>query len=220
MAQTVLITLTVAGTDTGPFDLYSNVDGYLSAFEAGVSKASLLAGYTSVLVPDAATTIRVKSTSALCTNYVDLPISLTTTTTTSTSSTSTTTTTTTIPPDPGTANLTFTSYQSGNFFFDLSAAIPSTAVNITSATVNGSDLGACSPFNESDALVGTLTIPAGSTSGMGSGSSPMTCGTLSYRRFNSIVVNGSTKHNGDTIVIGGTTVTIVLSTACVNPYAC
>jgi hypothetical protein len=90
MAQTVLITLTLAGTDTGPFDLYSDVDGYVSAFETGVPKASLVGGYVSVLVPDGATVIRVKST-GVCSNYIDLAISGTTTTTTTSSSTTTTT---------------------------------------------------------------------------------------------------------------------------------
>lgn len=92
--MTVLITLTTAGTDTGPFDLYSNADGYVSAFETGVSKAALQAGYSSSLVPNTATIIRVKST-GVCTNYIDIVLTGTTTTTTSSSSTSTTTTTTT-----------------------------------------------------------------------------------------------------------------------------
>lgn len=81
MAQTVLITLTTAGTDTGPFDLYSDADAYVTPFENDVPKASLVAGYTSVLVPDLATIIRVQSDS-LCTNYIDLTIVTTTTTTT------------------------------------------------------------------------------------------------------------------------------------------
>jgi len=104
MAQTVLITLSIAGTDTGPFDLYSNVDGYVTPFETGISRASLLAGYTSVVVPDAAFIIRVQSTSIACPNFTDLTIVTSTTTTTSTSSTtttstsSTTTTTTTAAP--------------------------------------------------------------------------------------------------------------------------
>jgi hypothetical protein len=84
MAQTVLITLTTAGADTGPFNLYSNVDGYVSAFETSVAKASLVSGYTSVVVPDGTSIIRVKSTSALCPNYIDLAVSGFTTTTTTT----------------------------------------------------------------------------------------------------------------------------------------
>lgn len=89
MAQTVLITLTTAGADTGPFDLYSDADSYAMPFETGISKSLLVAGYTSSSVPDSATTIRVTSDNALCSNYVDLVI---TTTTTTTSSTTTTTT--------------------------------------------------------------------------------------------------------------------------------
>ena len=82
-----LITLTTAGTGTGPFDLYSNVNGYSTPFESNVSKVSLQAGYTSTLVPNGATIIRVKSTSAGCTNYVDISLTGITTSTTTTSTT-------------------------------------------------------------------------------------------------------------------------------------
>lgn len=97
--QTVIITLTTAGADTGPFDLYSNVDGFLVPFESGVTKIDLEAGYTSFLVPDAAIVIRVQSTSVLCSNYVDLVIGTTTSTTSTSSTSSTTTTTTTLAPE-------------------------------------------------------------------------------------------------------------------------
>lgn len=80
--MTVLITLTSAGADSGPFDLYSNLDGYTSAFESGVDKSLLLSGYPSSLVPDYTSTIRVKSNNKLCTNYVDVLVETTTTTTT------------------------------------------------------------------------------------------------------------------------------------------
>jgi hypothetical protein len=80
--MTVLITLTVAGADSGPFNLYSNTDGFVSAFEIGVSKSALLAGYASALVPDYTTVIRVLSTKN-CTNYIDILLGATTTTTTS-----------------------------------------------------------------------------------------------------------------------------------------
>lgn len=81
MPQTVLITLTTAGANTGPFDLYSDADGYVTPFENDVPKASLVSGYTSTLVPDLATIVRVQSDAA-CTNYIDLTIVTTTTTTT------------------------------------------------------------------------------------------------------------------------------------------
>jgi hypothetical protein len=104
MALTALITLTTAGSDTGPFDLYSNIDGFLVPFESGVSKLDLEAGYISYLIPDSTITVRVQSTSVLCPNYIDLVIEAppSTTTSTSTSSTrstsSTTSTTTTFNP--------------------------------------------------------------------------------------------------------------------------
>ena len=85
--MTVLIILTTAGADSGPFDLYSNLDGYTTAFATGVSKSALLVGYSSAAVPDFATIVRVKSTGN-CVNYIDIVlqnnISTTTTTTTPT----------------------------------------------------------------------------------------------------------------------------------------
>jgi hypothetical protein len=88
----ILLTLTDAGADTGPFNLYSNVDGYIAAFETNVPKSSLLAGYTTVNAPNGTTTVRVQSM-GLCTNYVDIVLIVATTTTTSSSSSTTTTTT-------------------------------------------------------------------------------------------------------------------------------
>lgn len=82
--MTVLITLTTAGADSGPFRLYSDVDGYATYFEVGVSKASLLAGYTSTVVPASTTSIRVVSI-GVCTNSIDIPVTTTTTTSTTTS---------------------------------------------------------------------------------------------------------------------------------------
>jgi hypothetical protein len=79
--MTVLLTLTTAGIDTGPFDLYSNLDVYVTPFETGVSKAALQAGYTSVLVPDFTSIVRVLSKSN-CTSFTDIILINTTTTTT------------------------------------------------------------------------------------------------------------------------------------------
>jgi hypothetical protein len=94
--MTVLIQLTTAGTDTGPFNLYSNLDSFGVPFEVGVTKVDLLAGYLSTLVPNGTTTIKVCSTSLYCANCIDITIEpLPTTTTTSSSSTSSTTTSST-----------------------------------------------------------------------------------------------------------------------------
>ena len=135
--MTVLITLTTAGTDTGPFDLYSNVDGYVSAFETGVSKAALLAGYSSALVPNGTTIIRIKSTGT-CVNYIDVNV-VTTTTTTTTGTPTTTTTTTSAPPPtttttttsvPPTTTTTTTSLVS-NIFLDMSLSLDTTVSDIS-----------------------------------------------------------------------------------------
>lgn len=82
--MTTLITLVIpVGGDAGPFNLYSNIDGFITPFETNISALVLEAGYTSSLVPNGTTVIRVKSISP-CDNYIDLTINLITTTTTST----------------------------------------------------------------------------------------------------------------------------------------
>ena len=95
--MTILITLTTIGTDCSLFDIYSNVDGFISAFETNVPKESLSAGFSSANAPNGATIIRVKA-KGVCTNYKDIILP---TITTTTSSTSTTTTTTTLIPEGG-----------------------------------------------------------------------------------------------------------------------
>lgn len=123
---TVSITLTLAGVDTGPtFDLFSNVDSYDTAFETGVDKASLEAGYISTIVPDGTTTIRVYS-AGTCETYVDLNVITSTTTTTSTTSTTTTTTTsttsttsTTTTATPTTTTTTTTAAIHYNYAFEI-----------------------------------------------------------------------------------------------------
>lgn len=98
--MTILVTLTLAGANTGPFDIYSDADGYTIPLAVGVSKAALLAGYSLTGVPSIATIIRVQSQGD-CDNFIDLLIdgeTTTTTTTTTTSTSTTTSTTTTITP--------------------------------------------------------------------------------------------------------------------------
>jgi len=78
----LLITLTSAGLNSGPFDLYSDATSYATAFESNVPKQDLLDGYTATGVPDGTTIVRIQSDNALCTNYIDLSTVSTTTTTT------------------------------------------------------------------------------------------------------------------------------------------
>lgn len=185
--MTVLITLTTAGADTGPFNLYSNVDGYVSAFETGVSKAALVAGYSSALVPNGTTTIRIKSTGT-CVNYIDVAVVTTTTTTTSSSSTTTTTSSTTAAP---TELIIYSKYVNsvspGDLEYTLNGGSPVTIGPISTSsclymyTISGLTVGDNIVFSDS----ATRAI-AGSTSVCPSGPGGFSC-TYNY----SVLVSGS-----------------------------
>jgi len=82
--MTVFITLTTAGTDSGPFNLYSDWDGFVTPFAVGVSKIDLEAGYSASSVPDFTSVVRVLSTAQYCNNYVDITLGFPPTTTTTT----------------------------------------------------------------------------------------------------------------------------------------
>jgi hypothetical protein len=99
--MTVAITLTLAGSDTGPFNIYSNVDGYTTAIVTGVDRNTLISGYN-ITAPEGTTEVLVRST-GVCQRNLYLAVAgapvTTTTTTSSTSSTSTTSTSTTLNPE-------------------------------------------------------------------------------------------------------------------------
>jgi hypothetical protein len=109
----VEIILTLAGSDTGPFNLYSNVDGYTTAVLTGLDRVTLVNGYTASM-PDGTTEILLRSTGAC---QRDLYLDVTgapTTTTTSTSSTSTTSTTSsTTTPNPYSVTLAEIAFHAG-----------------------------------------------------------------------------------------------------------
>lgn len=93
----IQITITIPPSGlAGPFDLFSDADGYASPFRTQVPTDDMLLGYI-VELPLGATIIRVCSVGD-CTNCIDLPTNCPTTTTTSTSPTTTTTSSTTLPP--------------------------------------------------------------------------------------------------------------------------
>ena len=85
--MTVTITLVIpVGGAAGPFDLYSDTDGYANPFATNIDASTLVAGYTSTAVPNGTTIIKVRSLDR-CKNSIDIPVSIipTTTTTTTTS---------------------------------------------------------------------------------------------------------------------------------------
>jgi hypothetical protein len=117
--MTIIITLSFAGNETGPFDLYSDATGFAIPFAQNVPKAALLAGYQ-VEAPDGTTVVRLYSFQFLCAEeYVDIyscatpncdfagTIICPVTTTTTTTAEPTTTTTTAYP---GVAPCTWSTY--------------------------------------------------------------------------------------------------------------
>jgi len=152
MAKSVIIKLTTAGTSVGPFNMLSDADSYATPFEFNISRATLVTGYTSSLVPNAATIIRALS-SGSCTNYVDLTINVPTTTTTTTTTTtaaptttSTTTTTTTAAPTTTTSTTTTTT-----------TAAPTTTSTTTTTTT-------AAPTTTSTTTTTTTAAPTTTTS--------------------------------------------------------
>ena len=106
MSKYVLITLTSVGSSNGnSFNLFSDVDNYATPFESNVLKSALLTGYTSLVVPDSTTKIKVQSVLGGCGLQPDNGISIqgmtptpTPTTTVTPTVTATITPTTTVTP--------------------------------------------------------------------------------------------------------------------------
>jgi len=101
----VVVRLLTAGSDTGPFNLYTNADGFTTPIAVAVLKSRLTTGFTLPSVPLGTTLIRAESL-GICENNYTVAISAgylgpSTTTSTSTTiyvgpSTSTSTSTTTM----------------------------------------------------------------------------------------------------------------------------
>lgn len=69
--MTVYITISNVGADAGPFNLYSDADGYISAFEVNIPTADLEAGFASNNAPAGTTIVKVQSVNKLCNNSVN-----------------------------------------------------------------------------------------------------------------------------------------------------
>lgn len=141
MSQTVEITIAAAGTDTGPFNLFSDADSYTTAFETGVLKADLLSGYISSTVPDTATVVRVKSTGN-CTNYVDMTIT---------------------EPEPPVDPITFTVNNPTQFVYPITAGNGSASGTIKNNS--GSTIYIYSNFNSGGQSSGTINGDSGFVAG-------------------------------------------------------
>ena len=72
-----VITISNVGNDvTGPFDLFSNVDGFLNAFANDVTLSELSSGYPTNAVPENTSIIRVFDKTGVCLSSVDTPITI------------------------------------------------------------------------------------------------------------------------------------------------
>jgi len=69
----ITITLTSVGSGLGPFDLYTDDDGYANPIAQGLSAAVLVNGYICSVVPDTATIIKISSVGGHKTS-ISLPI--------------------------------------------------------------------------------------------------------------------------------------------------
>lgn len=135
----IQITITIPPSGiAGPFDLFSDADGYVSPFETQVPATELESGYV-VELPIGATIIRVCSVGD-CENCIDIPTNCPTTTTTSSSSTTTTSTssTSTTTSTSSTTTTSTTAPPPYKFNWQLQSQTPSTigTVNLE-ITVDG-----------------------------------------------------------------------------------
>jgi hypothetical protein len=160
--MTVLIQLTTAGSDTGPFNLYSDLDSFGIPFEVGVNKATLQAGYLSSLVPDFTTTIRVCSTSLYCSNCIDITVEPLPTTTTSTTTVAPYYTFSVVLDPCSSATPTFTVYSSSSSLGIGVSVWQDTALTIPYTCSAGGPGNFCFIGLASNPLDGYWTIPDGS----------------------------------------------------------
>jgi len=129
--------------------------------------------------------------------------------------------------DPATATLTIT-FESGLWFGELSAAIPSAGLSVAAGVARGyydACLGAADEtvdmWSDSGKVVlNGFSIPAGETINTG-GYEPFeqfSGSVINYNMINNVEINGVARADGDTFTVGGTTVTLSLPLSC-TPYA-
>jgi hypothetical protein len=113
----IIVTLVDPGISVGPFNIYSNADSFVAPVATGISRASLLAGYTLTGVSNLTTTVKLVSTGT-CDSIIFLPVVGITSTTTSTSTSTSTTTSTTSSTSTSTSTTTSTTTSSTNYRYD------------------------------------------------------------------------------------------------------
>jgi hypothetical protein len=148
MQPEIQISLVIpVGSQVGPFDLYSDVDGYTTPFETGIAASEFVSPGYITTPPDGTDYVKVQSNGATCKTFIvikNICQPTTTTTTSSSTSTSTTTSTTTLPPTTTTTTTvppTTTTTTSSSSTTTTTTTIPPTTTTTTTnplATLNWS----------------------------------------------------------------------------------
>lgn len=73
--MTGIITVNTIGIDITKFNLFSNINGFTSAFETNIDKPLINSGFPTNNIPNGTTIVRVMSSEGACTNYIDISIS-------------------------------------------------------------------------------------------------------------------------------------------------
>jgi hypothetical protein len=190
--MTIFIKLDSVGANAGPFMVYSNTDGYITAYGVQISKANLLVG-VNVIVPDGTTGIKIRS-NGRCTNdiVVAVPSVPTTSTTTTTSTTSTTSTSTTTTAGPTTTTTTATPTTTTTSTSTTTSTTTSTSTSSTSTTTTTT----ATPPATATLTFNNYTVDTGSSQGtyFWTLSSPLSIGVdiqnCSVQGFNSSDCSG------------------------------
>jgi hypothetical protein len=156
--MTVFIKLIIAGADTGPFDLYSDVDAFVTTFDTDIPRQSLVDGYLCATVPDSTTRIKIQSTGEDCDNFIIVDITMTQEPTT------TTTTTHVCPSCPTTTTTTTELIEQFNLVYDVYASDceNSCPYSYGEILVNGTPIKTWTPATVLP-LNGTVAVNTGST---------------------------------------------------------
>jgi hypothetical protein len=72
--MTGIITITTISINIPYLNLYSDVDGFISAFETNIPRSLLISGYSTNLIPTGTTIVRAASSVGPCTNYIDIEL--------------------------------------------------------------------------------------------------------------------------------------------------
>jgi hypothetical protein len=212
------IRATLAGIDSGPYNIYHTSIAPGNLVASGVTRAQLLSGFT-VMFPDGATLAVVEST-GFCTNSASVPISpidpTPTPTPTPTPNPTPVPTATPAPsPTPVPPTLTISYIKSPNLVTTSLSTPIGVDIVMSSVYADGytSSLGGVAIASIADTVT-RIIIPAGNTNysftpATRCGGSGTTCwNTATHYTVYNVIINSVSVSNGQTINIGGVDVII------------